>query len=259
MQHENIFRNDLFSEKKILVTGATSGIGYESVKNLSRLGADLILTGRSLEKLNKIKNSLGNNSKVFIIPKDLSEKNAGNCLIKSLPDEWLPLNGMFHAAGDILIKPLSLSERGDYDYLAQISLHTLLEMTKFISKKKYFANGSSIVLMSSVASILGTTGLAYYSAIKSSINSICNSMAIELANKSIRVNTILAGAVETDMHRKISERLSNEFLEKYESKHLLGFGKAEDISHVVTFLLSPASKWITGTSLTVDGGFSSFK
>ena len=254
-----MFRNDLFSEKKILITGATSGIGYECVKNLSRMGADLILTGRSLEKLHKIKNSVGNNAKVFIIPKDLSEKNAGSCLIKSLPDEWLPLNGMFHAAGDILLKPLSLSNREDYDYLAQISLHTILDMTKFISKKKYFANGSSIVLMSSVASILGTTGLGYYSAIKSSINSICNSMAIELANKGIRVNTILAGAVETDMHKKITERISNEFVEKYASKHLLGFGKAEDISHAVSFLLSPASKWITGTSLIVDGGFSSFK
>ena len=255
---DKIFRNDLFLKKKILITGATSGIGYESVKHLSKIGADLILTGRSSEKLHKIKSSLDNN-KVLIIPKDLSEKNSGSYLIESLPKEWLPLNGLFHAAGNILLKPLSFSSREDFDNLVQISLHTILEMSKYISKKKYFEHGSSIVLMSSIASILGATGLGYYSATKSSINSICKSMAIELANKGIRVNAILAGAVETNMHKEITESLSNEFVEKYESKHLLGFGKAEDIANMVSFLLSPASKWITGTSIVVDGGFSAFK
>ena len=259
MPQSNIFRNDLFLDKKILVTGATSGIGYESVKNLSRMGADLILNGRSSEKLYKIKSSLDERSRVLVIPKDLSERDSGSSLMKSLPVEWLPLDGMFHAAGNILLKPLSLSTREDFDNLAEISLHTILNLSKFISKKKYFAKGSSIVLMSSIASILGTTGLGYYSAIKSSINSICNSMAIESASKGIRVNAILAGAVETNMHTKVTEMLSRELVETYESKHLLGFGKAEDISNMVSFLLSPASRWITGSSIIVDGGFSAFK
>ena len=112
MQHENIFRKDLFLEKKILITGATSGIGYETVKNLAKMGADLILTGRSAEKLQKIKSSLDNHSKVLIIPKDLSEKNSGSYLIESLPIEWLPLNGMFHSAGNILLKPLLFLAEG---------------------------------------------------------------------------------------------------------------------------------------------------
>ena len=259
MQNTNIYRDDLFLEKKILITGASSGIGYESVKNLSRMGADLILTARSSEKLYNIKSTLDKRSNVFIIPKDLSEKNAGSCLMKSLPIEWLPLDGMFHAAGNILLKPLTLSNQEDFDNLAQVSLHTILDISKFISKKKYFAYGSSIVLMSSIASRLGTMGLGYYSAIKSSINSVCNSMAIELASKGIRVNAILAGAVETNMHKELTDRLSKEFIEKYESKHLLGFGKADDISNMVSYLLSPASKWITGSSIVVDGGFSAFK
>tara|TARA_B100000073_G_C23683445_1_gene553499 strand:- start:251 stop:1030 length:780 start_codon:yes stop_codon:yes gene_type:complete len=259
MESINIFQDNLFLEKKILITGATSGIGYECVRNLSSMGANLILTGRSSEKLDEIKISLDKRSNVLTIQKDFSKRNAGSSLIKSLPPEWLPLDGMFHAAGNILVKPLSLSNREDFDNLAQVSLHTILEISKFISKKKYFANGSSIVLMSSIASILGTTGLAYYSSIKSSINSICNSMAIELATKGIRVNTILAGAVETNMHKKITSILSKDLIEKYENKHLLGFGKAEDISHMVSFLLSPASRWITGSSIIVDGGFSAFK
>lgn len=84
-------------------------------------------------------------------------------------------------------------------------------------------------------------------------------MAIELANRGIRVNAILAGAVETNMHKEIISRISKELIEKYESKHLLGFGEAEDISHMVSFLLSPASRWITGSSIIVDGGYSAFK
>lgn len=259
MDYVNIFKNDLFLGKKILITGATSGIGYESAKNLSRMGADLILTGRSYEKLCEIRNSLNERSNVLIIPKDLSEKKSGVSLIKSLPIECLPLDGMFHAAGNILLKPISLSNQEDFDKLAQVSLHSILDISKFISNKKYFINGSSIVLMSSIASKLGTTGLGYYSAIKSSINSICKSMAIELSTKGIRVNAILAGAVETNMHNEITKILSDELVGKYESKHLLGFGKSYDISQMVSFLLSPGSRWITGSSIVVDGGFSAFK
>lgn len=101
MEHNTIFRNDLFLNKKILITGATSGIGYESVIALSKLGADLILTGRSSEKLNNIKKLLDKRSKVLIVPIDFSKRDSASSLIQSLPIEWLPLDGMFHAAGNI--------------------------------------------------------------------------------------------------------------------------------------------------------------
>ena len=113
--------------------------------------------------------------------------------------------------------------------------------------------------MSSISSVLSTTGISYYSAIKSSINSLCRSMAIELSPREIRVNSILAGAIETNMNKEIDSILSTEYIDKYRNKHLLGFGQPNDIANMVCFLLSPASSWITGSSIIVDGGYSSFK
>ena len=259
MDSPNIFNESLFKGKIILVTGATSGIGFESSRALSKLGAKLIITGRSINKLTSLKNSLEKTSRVISYDVDLSKPKSCKNLIKSLPEEWLPLNGLFHSAGDILLKPISLSNEEDFDKLARVSLHSTLDIARLVSKKKYFADKSSIVLMSSISSLLSTTGISYYSAIKSSINSICRSMAIECSPRKIRVNTILAGAIETSMHDKIESKLSSEYMDKYRNKHLLGFGQPNDISNMVSFLLSPASKWITGSSIIVDGGYSSFK
>lgn len=259
MDYTNIFNERLFKGKRILVTGATSGIGYESSRALSKLGAELIITGRSLKKLKILKKYLEQTSKVITYDVDLSKPNSCKNLIESLPEKSLPLNGIFHSAGEILLKPISLSNEEDFDKLARVSLNSTLDIARLVSKKKYFANKSSIVLMSSISSVLSTTGISYYSAIKSSINSLCRSMAIELSPREIRVNSILAGAIETNMHKEIESILSTEYIDKYRNKHLLGFGQPNDIANMVCFLLSPASKWITGSSLIVDGGYSSFK
>ena len=259
MDYNYIYKEGLFKGKIILVTGATSGIGYETSRALSKLGAKLIIIGRSISKLKSLKNLLEDTSKVITYEVDLSKPKSCKKLIESLPEDCLPLDGLFHSAGDILLKPISLSNEEDFDKLARVSLNSTLDIARLVSKKKYFADKSSIILMSSISSLLGTTGIGYYSAIKSSINSICRSMAIEFSSREIRVNTILAGAIETSMHKKIESKLSLEYINKYRNKHLLGFGKPNDIANMVCFLLSPASKWITGSSITVDGGYSSFK
>ena len=259
MDSPNIFNENLFKGKIILITGATSGIGYESSIALSKLGAKLIIIGRSINKLKSLKNCLEKTSKVVTYDVDLSKPNSCKNLIESLPEEWLPLDGLFHSAGDILLKPISLSKEEEFDKLARVSLNSTLDIARLVTKKKYFANKSSIVLMSSISSVLSTTGISYYSAIKSSINSICRSMAIEFSPREIRVNTILAGAIETSMQKKLESKLSSEFIDKYRNKHLLGFGEPSDIANMVCFLLSPGSRWITGSSMIVDGGYSSFK
>ena len=259
MESSYIFRENLFKGYKFIVSGATSGIGYESVRLLSNLGADIIILGRSQKKLKDVQESLKKDSNIFPLEADLSTSNAFRNLIISLPDEWLPINGLFHSAGDILLKPLSLSKQEDFDYLVKVSLTSILNISALIAKKKYFDDKASIVLMSSISSLLSTMGLGYYSAVKSSINSICRSMAVELSSREIRVNAILAGAIETKMHSTIISKLSSDYIQKYQSKHLLGFGKPIDIANMVSFLLSPASSWITGSSIVIDGGYSAFK
>ena len=221
---------------------------------LSKLGAKLIIVGRS-KKLKISKNSLEKTSKVITYDVDLSNPKSCKNLIESLLK--MNLKWLISLWWDIAQTHFFIYEE-DFDKLARVSLN-LPCYCKLVSKKKYFANKSSIVLMSSISSVLSTTGISYYSAIKSSINSLCRSMAIELSPREIRVNSILAGAIETNMHKEIESILSTEYIDKYRNKHLLGFGQPNDIANMVCFLLSPASKWITGSSLIVDGGYSSFK
>jgi NAD(P)-dependent dehydrogenase (short-subunit alcohol dehydrogenase family) len=110
--------------------------------------------------------------------------------------------------------------------------------------------------MSSVASITGQKGLSVYSASKGAVDAAARSLASEFADKNLRVNTVVSGAVITEMHDRLTGDLPEESIKDYEDKHLLGFGEPRDIANAALYLLSDASKWVTGTSLVVDGGYS---
>ena len=113
--------------------------------------------------------------------------------------------------------------------------------------------------MSSVASKFGTSGMAHYSSVKSTINTATKCLATELASRKIRVNCIISGAIKTPMHDRLLSGMSNKSIQEYEDKHLLGFGKPSDIANAVTYLLSSSSEWITGSEIYIDGGYSCFK
>ena len=193
------------------------------------------------------------------IRKDLSQIDSGMTILKNLPSDFLPLDGIFHAAGTVLIKPFPLCKKDDFDNMSNIALHSLLSFSKLFHRKKFFNDNASIIVMSSVASEYGTPGLGYYSAIKSAINSSCRNMAIEFSNRNIRVNAILSGAIKTQMHNKIISKLDSKTINEYEKKHPLGFGETKDITPMVCLLMSNASSWITGALINIDGGYSAFK
>jgi NAD(P)-dependent dehydrogenase (short-subunit alcohol dehydrogenase family) len=116
-------------------------------------------------------------------------------------------------------------------------------------------DGGACVIMSSAAGLRGQSGMAAYSASKAAVDGLVRSLAVELAPRQIRVNSIAAGAVKTAMHERLMTTLPQVAMEAYEAKHLLGFGNAEDVAAAAVFLLSPASCWITGTTMVVDGGY----
>lgn len=118
------------------------------------------------------------------------------------------------------------------------------------------ADNSSVIFMSSVAGISGTPGLAAYSASKSALIGLTKSLALEFAHRKIRFNCLLSGAVISPMHERLIKNLSVNSIQDYESKHPLGFGEKDDIANIASFLLSEASKWITGTAISIDGGYS---
>ena len=98
-------------------------------------------------------------------------------------------------------------------------------------------------------------GMAVYGASKSSFFGMINPLAKELSDYNTRINLLLMGAIKTEMHERIVSKTSKKALGNYENRHLLGFGDTSDVTPMLIFLLSDLSKWITGTQITVDGGY----
>jgi NAD(P)-dependent dehydrogenase (short-subunit alcohol dehydrogenase family) len=118
------------------------------------------------------------------------------------------------------------------------------------------AGGSSIVFISSVAALVGEPGASVYSAAKGALISLARSLAVELAAERVRVNCVIPGLVRTPMGDRLVKLLSPAEALELEKRHCLGFGDPSDIAAAVAFLLSDDARWITGTTLVVDGGYS---
>ena len=124
----------------------------------------------------------------------------------------------------------------------------------FSDKRNNIGESSSIVLLSSIASLLGYKGLISYSTSKGAINSLVKSLAVELSQNKVRVNSVSPGHINTELFNQNKELYNKEFLEELETKYPFGLGEPEDIANIVTFLLSDKSRWITGQNIVVDGG-----
>lgn len=252
---ESVFSPNALRDKRILVTGASSGLGADAARLFSSLGAQIILVGRNEQNLDLTAKSLSNDC-FFKKKVDLSMPDAIYSDIKSLPPDWLPLHGVFHAAGNELVKPIRLCNSSDFDMLMSVTSRAALSIGRAVASKGIMSDGGSLVFMSSVAAITGTPGLSLYSASKGAIEAITRSLAVELAAKNIRVNSITAGAVVTPMHHRLTGGMPDAALDDYRNRHPLGFGTPTDISNLAAFLMSDASRWMTGSCVVLDGGYS---
>jgi NAD(P)-dependent dehydrogenase (short-subunit alcohol dehydrogenase family) len=242
--------------KKILVTGASSGIGRAIAILLSNLGASVILSARSEKRLNETLELMeGNNH--HIKPIDLFNLEEIDAWLGKICKESGPLNGLVHCAGAQSTLPLQIVNQIEIDKLFQINVSSAVMLTKsFIKKKNYVKNDASVVYISSIAALCGEPAISIYSATKGALISLAKSLSIELARNNIRVNCVAPGHVETEMADGFKKQLTKEQFDKIVNKHPLGIGTAEDVANSVAFLLSDISRWITGTTLIVDGGYS---
>lgn len=241
---------------RIVVTGASSGIGRVTARILSQLGATLALVARDEVRLQQSLDRLnggGHQKYVF----DLTNANGIPKLLKEIADKQGPLTGLFHSAGILSILPVRVIKEAHIQSVLAPGLHAALMLVRGFCQKGISQSGKgSIVFMSSVAGHRGERGMSIYCADKAAIDGALRSLACELADRNIRVNSIVAGAVRTEMHEAVVNSLTEEGARTYEKHHLLGFGEPEDVGYAAAFLLSDAAKWITGTSMVVDGGFS---
>lgn len=250
----NLFKNDALEGMTYLITGASSGIGRATAMLLANCGAHLVLNGRDEVRLHETLSSLtGSGHRTFTAALQTADQTAE--VVKSLLEETGPLNGVFHSAGIEMIRPIRMVKQAQLEDVLGSSLFAAFGIARALSGKNGSVDGASLVFMSSVAGSTGQGGMTAYSAAKAAVDGMVRSLACEMAPRKIRVNSIAAGAVQTAMHERLTNGSSDEASESYSNSHLLGFGIPEDIAHAAVYLLSPASRWVTGTTMFVDGGY----
>lgn len=242
------------SDRTILVTGASSGIGRETAILLSQLGARVVLVARSMERLEQTVEKLdGSYHRIELF--DLTAVDEIPAWLKRVTAETGPLHGLVHSAGiqySLAVRSLNSQH---IENLVLVNLSAAILLTKAMRQKGCHGSESSIVFLSSTAALIGEIGLSAYAATKGALISLTKSLAKELARDGIRINCVAPAAVDTEMLNDYKQRLTPEQFIAIEALHPLGIGTPRYVAYAISFLLAETGRWITGTTLTVDGGY----
>lgn len=236
--------------KSILVTGASSGIGKSIAIECSKMGAKVFITARNAERLNETFLLLeGEGHKQLIA--DLSNDSDIENLCNALPN----LDGIVHVAGIVKPKPFQFLNRRELDEVMNINFYGPTLLSNQLLRKKLINKKASIVFISSISGIkCSFVGGASYSCSKGAINGLIKGMALDLASKQIRVNSIIPGMIDTGIFNDSS--ISEQDLIEDRKRYPLGrYGTPEDVAFAAIYLLSDASSWVTGSDLLIDGGY----
>ncbi|WP_455584536.1 SDR family NAD(P)-dependent oxidoreductase [Bacteroides sp.] len=238
--------------KTILVTGASSGIGRAVAIECSKMGAIVYITARNKKRLEETLEQMEQPELHTMKSANLARREELENLTGDLPD---CLDGVVQCAGLTITKPfVFVSEDNMHDVMA-VNFEASVLLTQLLLKKKKILKGASLIFISSISGVyVSLVGNSIYSASKGAINGISKALALELAGKQIRVNTITPGMVETNIIAEgiISDEQLTEDTKRYPLKR---YGKPEEVAYAAIYLLSDASKWVTGSNLLIDGGY----
>lgn len=232
--------------KVILVTGASSGIGRACAIMASQMGARLVITGRNEERLQESLAAL-NGSGHTALPMDLQDVAAMPEWVQSL----MPLDGVVHAAGLAQVVPFRMIRENHLDELMHVNFKAPMLLTQQMLMQRKINSQASLVFITAVADHVAPVGTAVYAATKAALTSAVRSLALEGSKHKIRANCVSPGYVNTPMFERLSSTTS---VDKLQQLSYFGLIEAEDIASSVMYLLSNASRWVTRSSLVVDGG-----
>lgn len=241
----------MFADKRILVTGATSGIGQAVAADLLATDAHVLAIGRNAGRLEEFATRGG--QQVTAITRDLADFGGYSELVANLP----PLDGLVCSAGIVENNPLRFFSLEKYQRTVDINQTAPLLLVAELAKANKLRDNASIILLSSITgTAIGMKGTAAYAATKAAMAAYAQVMTLEFAHKNIRVNAVAPGMVQTPLVEG-SHQLSAEAIRLDQARYPLGkrYARPEEISSVVRFLLSDDSSFITGQNLVVDGGF----
>ena len=234
--------------KKIIVTGASGGIGYSIIEKLNEYGAKILASGTSTEKLEKLKDKF---NKIKILKFDISQSEKIEEFIENASNELNGLDCIVNNAGitkDNLAIRMSLDE---WKKVIDVNLTSTFLMSKFAIKKMLKNKSGKIVNITSVVGHTGNLGQANYTASKAGIVAMSKTLAIEYAKKNININCISPGFIKTAMTDQIDEKFKEVIISKIPSARL---GEPKDVANAVLFLTSNQSDYINGETLHVNGG-----
>ena len=243
--------------KKILITGASSGLGRALSIELDKLGANLFLTGRSSNELDQTLSLLKNNNHQSFIY-DLCDINNLSSLLTEAFNDDTPYDGFVHCAGVHTFFPINFLKKEHIQEAFDVNIIAPTLMIKEFSKKGNFNANSSIIFISSVMGVMGSSSLSIYSASKAAQVGLTKSLAVELSKKKIRVNSISASMLDSKILTKVKTKTSSDSFNEIEKKHLLGLGDYNDVVPSIVHYLSEDSNWVTGSNIFVDGGYSAW-
>lgn len=251
-----MFNPFTLENKTILVTGASSGIGRQCAIDCSKMGAKVVLLARNEARLKETLSMMEGEGHL-LVSQDLTDFEALPQLVKDIVGKVGPLDGALHCAGISNTEPLKLVGVERLEEFFRANVFGAIELTREICKLKNInKEGASIVFFSSVMGVVGESCKSTYSLTKGALISGMRSLAVEYAKKKIRFNCVSPGVIETPINANQAYMKDPELRAQYEAKHLLGIGQCTDISNACIYLLSDASRWVTGQNLIVDGGYS---
>lgn len=238
------------SGKRVLVTGASSGIGRATSVLLGQMGAELVLMGRDEERLEETRRMLEGEGHIAI-SLELTDYGSYSEVFKEIRKTGDKLSGLVHCAGIAKVIPVKVISAANIHEMFDINFVSFMELVKHYSKKTN-SLGGSIVCLSAVNAHYPQKCMSVYAATKGALEMAVSSLAVELYDRGIRVNAVVPGPVATPMAVSFGEVSGDE--SNITGRQLMPIGEPEDIANMAVYLISDAAKFITGRKFYVDGG-----
>lgn len=248
-----------FQNKIVLITGASSGIGAGTAKFLSSKGAWLVLVGRNMDNLKNVAAECfpthGAPQPLQIVADVTNEADAKR-IIDTTIDKFHKLNVLVNCAGILKRGSIETGTLDDYDIIMNVNVRSIFHLTQ-LAVPHLIATKGNIVNVSSVNGMRSFPGVLAYNMSKAALDQFTQCVALELADKGVRVNSVNPGVIKTDIHKRggMDEAAYAAFLEHSKSTHALGrAGNTIEVAESIAFLASERASFITGALLPVDGG-----
>lgn len=242
--------------KRVLIAGATGALGSKVSIHLSSAGFELILLGRDESKLVALQGELPNKSSYEVI--DVVERIGElEHTVRSIAASKGDIFGLVSLLGALNPSAMSETKAADWQKSLDVNFVANAELLRGFSKCS-FSNKLTrrVVFLSSVAATRGDLGLAAYAASKAALESMVRSAAVELSRKKIAVNALRLGLIQEGMGEDIRAKIGSSAFSELGKRYPLGLGKGDELGSAIYFLLTQDPAWMTGSIVTVDGGFS---